>query len=309
MNRTGFAVTILVLTLSTLPAGAESESPQITPPDAGVRFGNIFLPGLLQTANGQTEGYWYMAGGPLMIAGTGLEIDYALNAGDPGRQWELGVGLPAAEIGVALEAYSLYAFERDFRNQYAAPEDRKPREPLLDLLFAPFDPSNLFDPGVISVLGLLVVPSFTYDGVVAMGDYFNRPTVSFFGATVSPGAGLALETAFALVLNLFVATAEEVLFRGIVLDTSGPWASALTFGALHLGNVFISLTPGVTALSPRQIAGVVQQSVFALSFGVYANILTENDGDRLGKPIAVHYWNNVFSMVLGYLAGEGVGGP
>lgn len=105
---------------------------------------------------------------------------------------------------------------------------------------------------------------------------------------------------------LLLAAAEELVFRGIVLDSWGPWASAISFGALHLGNVFISLSPTVTALSDRQIAAVVQQSAFALSFGIYANILTENDGNRLGKPIAVHYWNNVVSMVLGYLAGDGV---
>jgi len=309
MKRTILAAACLVLVTVGVPLTAEPESPQITIPDAGVRFGNIFLPGLLQTVNGQSEGWWYMAGGPLMIGGTALEIDYALNAADPSRQWELGVSLPAAEIGVAFEAYSLYAFERDFRNQYAAPEERKPREPLLDLLAAPWNPAVVFDPAVISVIGLLVVPYFTYDGVAAMGDFFDRPSVSFFGASVSPGAGLALEAVFALALNLFVATAEEVLFRGVALDTAGPWASALTFGALHLGNVFISLSPDVSALSPRQVAGVVQESVFALSFGVYANILTENDGGKLGKPIAVHYWNNVFSMVLGYLQGEGVGGP
>lgn len=68
------------------------------------------------------------------------------------------------------------------------------------------------------------------------------------------------------------------------------------------------LTDRERALRPADSGGCTA-SVFAFSFGIYANILTENDGDKLRKPITIHYWNNVFSMVLGYLAGEGVGGP
>jgi hypothetical protein len=89
----------------------------------------------------------------------------------------------------------------------------------------------------------------------------------------------------------------------------GPTASALTFGAIHLGNVFVPPDPDTPWHDPGNVMDVVAQSAFATCFGFYANILTTGDSYRLQRPIALHYWNNVFAMTMGYLLGEGVGGP
>lgn len=303
----GLIAAAIGLTAAALvPAVADA---QVQRPDIGTALGNIVLPGLLQVTDGQPEGYWYMAGGPLLIAGTVLQTDYILNEGDTTRLWELGLSLPLAEIGGSLSVYSDFAFERDYTNQFADPDRRKPRESYGSLLFAPFLPENFLDLRVLPVVGLLAVPGFTYDSVKAMAGYFLRPSVSFFGLTTTPAAGLALEAVFALSVNLFVATAEEELFRGILLDRWGPAASAIGFGAIHLGNILVTVTPSLPALSQEQVAGVLQQSAFALCFGVYANVLSDQDGGRLRKTVSLHYWNNVIAMIAGYMEGDGFGGP
>jgi membrane protease YdiL (CAAX protease family) len=287
----------IVLAIAVSPAAAED----VRQVDPGTALGNIVLPGLVQVVNGQVEGYAYMAGGPLLIVGTALQVDYVLHQDDPARLWELGLSLPLAEAGGSLSFYSDFAFERDLA--------RKPRESYGSLLAAPFLPENLFDPRVLAVIGLLSVPAFTYDGVRAMGSYFGRPSVSFFGLTTTPAAGLALEALFALGVNLFVATAEEEVFRGVILDRFGPAVSAIGFGAVHLGNILVTVSPSLPALSEPQVAGVLQQSAFALCFGVYADMLSADDGNRLRKPVTLHYWNNVVAMIVGYMQGDGFGGP
>ena len=288
---------------------AQTEDAELKPPDLGILIGNTLLPGLLQTTNGEPEGYAYMVGGPLYLVGVTLQVDYLFNQADPNRQWELGTSLPLSEIGLSLESYSLYAFERDLNNRKPGVAAPKPREPYLSLLLAPYNPSNLFDPAVISVLGLVTIPSFTYDAINTMGSYFARSSVSFFGLQVSPVAGLCLESAFSLAINLFIASAEELIFRGVVLDRLGPTVSAISFGAFHLGNIFIAFSPSTTPFSASQLEAVGQQAAFALCFGVYANILTTENDYSLQKPITIHYWNNVFSMSVSYLEGNGIGGP
>jgi membrane protease YdiL (CAAX protease family) len=310
MHRTAerIAAILLFLLLQAACAAAQdraSAQPTIEFPSMPLRLGNLFLPGLLQTANGQPEGYGYMAGGPLAWGGTALLADYLLSGSDPSKLWEFGTGFSAEEIGASLIGYSEYAFLRDYRNERVDPALRRPREGYLELLSAPFVPENLFNIRVLPVLGLMVLPSLSGGSLSAMGQYFTRPSVSFFGARVTPAAGCALEGLFAVVVNLFVATAEELLFRGVLLDEAGPTLSAVTFGALHLTNAFSGLFAG--SANPTEEAAL--QSASATAFGFYANSLTIDDGYRLDRSIALHYWNNVIAMELNYLSGSGIGGP
>ena len=302
MNRHLPLIVLLAAVVSSVST-ADPNEPMKSTDSPVVVIGNIFVPGILQVTHGQDDGYLYMIGGPLLLGGAGLLTDHAMNGDDPSRLSELGVGLGAQEAGTSLASFSYYAYERDFLHWGTYGSLR--HESYLDLLIAPYRLENPVSPEILPVLGLTVVPFLTYDHLMAISSYFSRSSVSFFGAQVTPSLGLVLESAYSLLVNLFVAVGEETLFRGFLLDRIGSVPSAVTFGLVHLGNAFA----GVYAANENPYIDASIQSLGALSFGLYADFLIANDNGSLQKPIAYHYWNNVMSYVLGYLAGAGLGGP
>jgi membrane protease YdiL (CAAX protease family) len=104
---------------------------------------------------------------------------------------------------------------------------------------------------------------------------------------------LGLTAAGALALVAANATVEEILFRGMYLDRMGVVGSSLFFGANHLVNAFV--LPGFSF----EEAGA--QAAFATLFGLYAASRTEANGGDFRRMIALHYWHNVSTLVLGYL--------
>ncbi|HET6487492.1 MAG TPA: CPBP family intramembrane glutamic endopeptidase, partial [Spirochaetia bacterium] len=177
---------------------------------------------------------------------------------------------------------------------------RKGRESYLQLLTAPYDPGISLDYRAIPIVGLELAAFLSPDTLATMGAYFQRSTVSFAGLAMSPWAGLALETAYALVLNLFVATAEESIFRGIVLEALGPAWTALIFGAGHIPNILTYKT-----IDADSITQVALQSAFATLAGYYLSVVTVDKGYDLRTAIAYHYWHNVVAMITGFLYDEG----
>ena len=126
----------------------------------------------------------------------------------------------------------------------------------------------------------------------AVGDFFSRDTVPFFGAELHPAMGLALRIVSAAAFVTANAAWEEILYRGLFLETSSVLYSSLSFGLAHLPNM---LAPGVG------IGQTLLQTLFATAFGFYTADRVIQRSYRLERMVSLHYWNNVLSMVLGYL--------
>jgi membrane protease YdiL (CAAX protease family) len=126
-----------------------------------------------------------------------------------------------------------------------------------------------------------------------MGRYFRRGRVEFLGYPVTPLTGFGLEVLLAGVLVTANAVWEELSYRGLGLQVNGTVYSSLSFGFAHLTNM---LVPGVT------VEDTVLQTLFATAFGFYAADRVQRREDGLERMIALHFWNNLLSLVLSYLA-------
>jgi len=264
-------------------------------------FGNLLLPGLLQTSNGQTEGYYYMVGGPLTWGGQYLLYDYLRSPSPSQREWERGLGEIASTIGFSTMGYSYLSWERGLTNSRVGSAESRPVESYLTLLAAPYRGANALRWDTLGLVGFETMASYTPSDWAAMYDFFSKPDVDFFGARVRPLAGLAFVSLFSLGINLFAAVGEETFFRGFANDAYGVVPASIGFGLAHLANGFIYSQekenyPWLTA---------ILQSTFAGLFGFYASYVNGQDGYSLQRSVALHYWNNVAAIILDYLATGG----
>lgn len=274
-----------------------SEEPSLT-----TKIGNVFLPGLIQVQQGDSSGYWYMSSVPLLAVGIYFYCDYMRNDSVAGKNWEYGLGDVLVDAGTSLYAYSSYAYERDAGGRSGAWKQLRVRESYTEILTAPLLPENFLDPAIILPLGLCLASSLAISNFDAIGDFFARSSVTFMGQPVSPTLGTALDLSFNMAFNLFVAAAEEIIFRGILLDRGSPTVSALAFGAVHMSNLAVRGYYG----NGDELESAIRQSVNACIFGFYANYLDANDSYRLRKSATMHYWNNVLAMSLDYIQGNGM---
>ena len=215
--------------------------------------------------------------------------------GGSGSQWLYYSGITLVLYGNLLSAYSQYAAARDLTDRVpalAASAKRTGRESLPALLAAPFTPRHVLTHDVLAILALTTASSLAGSDPARILEFFRRDTVPFMGSEVSPGTGLLLRLATSLVLVTANAAGEEILFRGLTLEQSGPVVSSLTFGLAHLPN---ALLPGVP------IEDTVLQTLFALGFGFYAAGRTVEAGYRFERMVALHFWNNILAFTLGYL--------
>jgi membrane protease YdiL (CAAX protease family) len=292
------------------------------PPDyRALMLRNSLLPGTAQLAMGETlEGIVYLASLPLQLAGLGLvayqtvrvaadaevgvfredgrtyflrETDSSRSAAD---QWLFYGGMTLSLYGNLLSAYSQYAAHRDYVDRYGDPlglaARRHGRETLPELLVAPWLPRYALSEEVLVALALTAAGSMGGGDFARIGDYFQRDTVPFMGAPVTPLAGLALRLATSVLLVTANAVSEEILFRGALLERSGVTASSLSFGLGHLPN---ALFPGVA------LEDTLLQTVFALGFGFYAARSTVANGYDFRRMAALHFWNNMLAFTLAYL--------
>lgn len=314
--KRGLSTFTLSMLLSVGIAAAAAAQAAVTPPSGaydlapwsklggsvGAAYaGNILLPGMLQVSLGDPSGYAYMIGGPLAWGGQYLLFDYLNSKNPAGRDWERGLGEAASTIGMSAIGYSYFAWERQVTNSRIASSLRRPEESYLTLLTAPYRAANVLRWDTLGLVGLETAASYSPSDWAAMYSYFSKPRVDFFGARVSPLAGLALVSSFSLSVNLFVAVGEESLFRGFGNDAFGVIASSILFGLSHLSNGFI-YSQEKTA-HPWLTAGV--QAAFAGIFGFYASYVNAQDGYSLQRSISLHYWNNVAAMILDYLSSGG----
>lgn len=214
---------------------------------------------------------------------------------DARSQWLFYSGITLSLYGSLLSAYSQYAAVRDLTDR-APPTDppakRTGRESLPALLAAPFTPRHVLCYDVLPILALTTANSLAGYDPARIVEYFRRDTVPFMGTEVRPGVGLVLRVATSLVLVTANAAGEEILFRGLTLEQSGPVISSLSFGLAHLSNALVPDVP---------IEDTVLQTIFALGFGFYAADRTMGAGYRFERMVALHFWNNLIAFTLGYL--------
>lgn len=261
----------------------------------------LWAPGVAQIYLGQPEGYVYAAvGAPTLVAGTALEAWYLTDSKADAEAWKIDAGILLSDIGGSMDAYSLWAYLRDFEDAKGFSGPRRGRESYLTLLSAPYDPAVSLDYRALPIVALELAAFLTPDTIATMGSYFQRSTADFAGMTLPAPAALALETGYALVVNLFVAVTEETSFRGVGLEILGPLWISVIFGAVHLTNLFFQ-----EHLDAQSITRVALQSGFATIAGFYLAQLTIDKGYDLRPAIAYHYWHNVVAMITGFLYDAG----
>jgi len=167
--------------------------------------------------------------------------------------------------------------------------------PFSSLAVAPFRPSVVFDPWVLAFVG-------AGTGLNAWlarrehADGFRRISrVDYLGGSWGRRGGTAACSAYWLPLSLGAGVSEEMLFRGLIqtrweesYGTVPGWlmASGL-FGAAHL-----------TSLDDRE---VLLNAGFAAVAGLYLGWRYRDEGYRLEKPVAAHFWFDVAAGVTAFL--------
>lgn len=190
--------------------------------------------------------------------------------------------------------FSIYgAWDRYVKTDQAGRRAQYGNLTMADYLLAPFQPEFVFNFDVFPMFPLLPLAPLTIEDWKKVGGFFGRERVDFLGSKVSPAVGLGLTAAGALTLVAANATLEEIAFRGMALDRMGVVGSSLYFGANHLLNPFV--------LPNFSFEEAAQQATFATLFGLYAADRTRSHGGDFRRMIALHYWHNVTSLLLGYL--------
>lgn len=315
---------IFLSLLLQLPSGAfgiSDEDEFEKPSYSEVMLRNALVPGLgFKMLGKDEEAYLYYAALPLNLIGAGLvtaavflngnSIVLDLEHSDgvtgvfryekeltPASKLMLAGGMGLSLYGSLLAAYSSYAVHSDYVERYGFPGRPKSPDPgrisLVDALTAPFTPVHVFNIDVLPMIGLATLGSFSVEDYREIGNYFKRDHVVFLGYPVTPPAGLGLEILLAAGLATAYAAWEELAYRGLSLRVNGTVHSSLSFGFAHLANM---LVPGVT------VEGTLMQTVFATAFGFYAADRVLRGENGLERMIALHFWNNLLSLVLGFLA-------
>jgi membrane protease YdiL (CAAX protease family) len=330
MRRSPPLIVMLValMLLLAFPLSAQEDSPAAEPPDAPdpirTLLINSFLPGTAQIALGDRVGGTLIlvgsialqAGGTALLvvdqlpafAATGEEAGGGFGwyreggrtylwppdegAGIVGSGALYDTGLLLSIWGSLLSGYSQWAATREFSDLLGSDSSRTGHESLGELLLAPYRAEYVLNTGFFPFFPMTILGQLDYDDLSVYGRYFSQDRVDFWGMSVHPALGLALNTLFSVALVHANATVEEILFRGLALESGGVVSSSLSFGAAHLPNM---LLPGVS------IEDTLLQTLFATLFGFYAADVTVRNDYRLGTATALHFWHNVAAFTFGYM--------
>ncbi len=301
---------------------AENQQIRAAPDYQLMMLANQLVPGSAQVALGQRRaGILYMTTAlPLSIAGQAMLLWYvfldldafaiepmrqndktylfdpALSTVHQEQQWLLYTGFTLSVYSSLLSTYSSYAAHRDYHRLYVPSYPLGPRMPLAELIAAPYRLQNLISWDVFPFFPMSVVASLAGEDFAAIGRFFGKNRVEFWGIEVTPIFGLMLNTLFTFCLVTANAVTEEVLFRGLNLETSGPVRSSLTFGLAHLPNM---LMPGAS------IEDTILQTANATLFAFHAARQTLENGYDFSKMITLHFWHNILAFTFGYLISQG----
>lgn len=305
----------------TFPLATFAEAERRAPDYSEMMARNLVLPGLgFRLLGNEEEAKRYYAALPMSLGGAGLvmagvlrssagvQLDAQFRDGetrlfsyretlDPWSQVLVYSGVVLGLYGNLLAVYSSYGAHRDYVDAFGDPFHTNPltvgRPALRDVIMAPFRPANVVAADVLPILGLSTAAGFSLDDYRMMAAYFRRDSVPFMGIAVTPGAGLLLRVASSVLAVAANAAWEEIAYRGLSLETSGAVYSSVSFGLAHLPNM---LVPGAS------VENTLLQTLFASAFGFYtADRVMASDYD-FSRMVALHFWHNTLSLVLGYLA-------
>ncbi len=316
LKRTVVAVLILVF-----PRVLFAEVDQAVPDYSETMAKNILFPGLgFRLLGNEVEARRYYASLPLSLGGAGLALagilvssgsvlfDVQYHDGetyllryneqlDGLSQVMLYSGVVLGLYGNLLATYSSYGVHRDYVDRFGDPFHDEPvttgRATLQEVISAPFRATNIFAGDVLPILGLATIAGFSISDYRMMGEFFKQDSVPFMGFMVPPAAGLGLRLLSSALLVAANASWEEIAYRGLSLETSGEVYSSLSFGLAHITNM---LVPGAS------VEGTLLQTLFATAFGYYAAQRVMAREYDFSHMVALHFWHNTLSLVLGYLA-------
>ncbi len=203
------------------------------------------------------------------------------------------------------EVYTLQSYDayREARLRRPDLDYRHPIDPtpVPQLLLAPYKWENLTSPYVWGVALLSGAYLWAVYSISPVTQHCNSlSTVTMFGHDFGQGDGTAVyETSWTL-LNTTVAASEESFFRGYfqteMEEDYGPLAglaiASVTFGGMHYFNIYFN---GETE---AQAWGDV---AFATMFGFYSGWLFQDQGYKLSKCVAAHFWWNEIAGAVGFL--------
>lgn len=318
---------VLVLALGVAaPVAAQSDSSNDSPalPDmARTLFINSLLPGTAQIALGDVRtGRRILVGSlALNVAGLGLLVADLIrsngineatsegigfyrhedrtylwpvddNLGLIKSDWIPDTGLLLLTWGSLLTAYSGWAAYRDYADHFEIAAPRTGHERLRSLLIAPYKADNIFNLDFFPFFPMTILGQLEYDDLSVYRRFFEEERVDFWGFDVVPALGLALNSLFAFAFVHANATGEEIIFRGLQLESRGVARSSISFGIGHLPNMII---PGVS------IEDTIFQTIFATLFGFYAADRVRSNEYRFERAVALHFWHNIAAFTLGYM--------
>ena len=167
--------------------------------------------------------------------------------------------------------------------------------PLSSLVLAPFRPSAAFDPWVLAFVGAGTGLN-VWLARREHGEGFRRISrINYLGGSWGRDEGTAVYGSYWVPISLGAGVSEEMLFRGLLqtrweerYGTVPGWfmASGL-FGAAHL-----------TRLDDRE---ALLNAGFAAVAGLYLGWRYRDEGYRLEKPIAAHFWFDVAAGVTAFV--------
>ena len=116
--------------------------------------------------------------------------DASLVAGD----WVSSTGLILSTWGVLVSTWSQWAAYREYADRLGLQAPRRGHESLGSLLAAPYRPENVFSADVIPFFPISVLGQLRYEDLAVYARFFQQERVDFWGMSVHPVAGLALNT-------------------------------------------------------------------------------------------------------------------
>ena len=209
----------------------------------------------------------------------------------------LATGIGLFMCGNMFSAYSAYAAHRDYTDIYGLPEGELPvrdgRDSLGSLLLAPFTPRHVLTPEVLSYLTVSSSLKLASADLSSLKGYFSRKTVPIGSAQVSPAAGFFAHLGYAAAIITVKTAAEEIFYRGYVLEKNGNTSSAIQFGLSYIPNALLPET---------SVEHTVLKSTLAAGSGYYSGSIAENNLYHLHKSIALNWWSSLFDSIISYTA-------
>ena len=203
--------------------------------------------------------------------------------------------------GLMLGAYSQYEAHRVWMDTYGkgrmepAGSKKKRLLPLSNALGAPFLPRNFLSFEVIAPLTFTTSSRLMGTDFNDIDSFFRSSEVDFWNISISPWGGLAMALGSGVLFSLAAAVTDEAVFRGVLMDRTGPVTSSIFFGFSRMGNILI---PARSA--ERTIIG----SLEGLGFGLYSAMITRKEEYNFEKSIALHFWNNLSAYIISYISGR-----